>query len=109
MLAAGTHAEKAGSYVNAEGRLQYAGAALPPRDGALPGLDLFAILLDRPGPAESAAVLAELAEAAPAFAAAKGGVVPEFGVALDGEPSDRPEPPRFLDAWYVPMGAAKSR
>ena len=49
VLAGGTFAEKAGCYVNADGRLQYAEAALPPRDGALPDLDLFAILLGRPG------------------------------------------------------------
>ncbi|WP_337177445.1 molybdopterin-dependent oxidoreductase [Paludisphaera sp.] len=109
VLAAGTHAEKAGCYVNADGRLQYAAASLPPRDGSLPGLDIFAVLLDRPGPAVSGAVLAELAVAAPAFAAAKGGVVPDLGVDLGGEPRGGPEPPRFLDAWFVPMGAAKSR
>ena len=48
VLAGATFAEKAGCYVNADGRLQYAEAALPPRDGALPDLDLFAILLHRP-------------------------------------------------------------
>ena len=49
VLAGATFAEKAGCYVNADGRLQYSEAALPPRDGSLPDLDLFAILLDRPG------------------------------------------------------------
>ena len=48
VLAGATFAEKAGCYVNADGRLQYAEAALPPRDGSLPDLDLFAILLGRP-------------------------------------------------------------
>src|SRR5205807_1715667 len=49
VLAGATFAEKAGGYVNFQGRLQYAEAALPPRDGSLPDLDLFAILLGRPG------------------------------------------------------------
>ena len=40
-LAGATFAEKAGCYVNADGRLQYAEASLPPRDGSLPDLDLF--------------------------------------------------------------------
>jgi NADH-quinone oxidoreductase subunit G len=109
VLAAATFAEKAGCYVNVDGRLQYAAASLPPREGSLPGLDVFAVLLDRRGPADSGEVLAELAAEAPAFAAAKGGVVPEYGVALGGEPTEGPEKPRFVDAWYVPMGAAKSR
>jgi len=110
VLAGGTYAEKAGTYVNADGRLQYAGAALPPRDGSLPDLDLFAVLLDRPGgPARSSDVLAELAEAAPAFAAAKGGRLPEYGAPLGGAEGDQDGPPPFVDAWYAPMGAAKSR
>ena len=78
---AATFAEKAGCYVNADGRLQYSAAALPPRDGSLPDLDLLAILLNRPGgPVNSREVLAELAETVPAFAVAKGGKLPAFGV-----------------------------
>ena len=42
VLAGATFAEKAGSYVNADGRLQYSEAALPPRDGSLPDLDILA-------------------------------------------------------------------
>ena len=78
VLAGATFAEKAGCYVNADGRLQYSEAALPPRDGSLPDLDLFAILLNRPGggPVHSGEVLAELAEAVPAFAVATGGKLP---------------------------------
>ncbi len=37
VLAGATFAEKAGCYVNADGRLQYAEAALPPRDGVAAG------------------------------------------------------------------------
>ena len=49
VLAGATFAEKAGCYVNADGRLQYSAAALPPRDGSLPDLDLLAILLNQLG------------------------------------------------------------
>ena len=83
VLAGATFAEKAGSYVNAGGRLQYSEAALPPRDGSLPDLDLLAILLNRPGgPVKSSEVLAEMAETIPAFGVAKGGVLPRYGVVL---------------------------
>ena len=85
VLAGATFAEKAGCYVNADGRLQYAEAALPPRDGAMPDLDLLAILLGRgAGPISSHEILAELAEAVPAFAVAvdEGGKLPPFGVPL---------------------------
>ncbi|APW59755.1 molybdopterin-dependent oxidoreductase [Paludisphaera borealis] len=111
VLAGATFAEKAGSYVNADGRLQYSGAALPPRDGSLPDLDLFAILLNRPGgPVRSADVLAQVAASVPAFAAAGGGELPEMGVSLDAEArQSKAEPPAFVDAWYTPMGAARSR
>jgi NADH-quinone oxidoreductase subunit G len=111
VLAGATFAEKAGTYVNADGRLQYSGAALPPRDGSLPDLDLFGILLDRPGgPVRSSEVLAEVAESIPAFAAARGGSLPEMGVALDDTAGQaKTDPPAFVDAWYAPMGAARSR
>ena len=90
-LAGATFAEKAGCYVNADGRLQYSEAALPPRDGSLPDLDLLAILLHRPGggPVESSTVLAELAERIPAFAVAKGGKLPAHGVLLGGGAAGR--------------------
>jgi NADH-quinone oxidoreductase subunit G len=112
VLAGATFAEKAGSYVNADGRLQYAEAALPPRDGALPDLDLFAILLQRPGgPPRSGEVLAELAEAIPAFAAARGGNVPRLGCLLGAPPpaTAASQAPEFLDSWFVPQGAARWR
>jgi NADH-quinone oxidoreductase subunit G len=112
VLAGATFAEKAGCYVNADGRLQYAGASLPPRDGSLPDLDLFAILLNRPGgPVNSGEVLAELAEAAPAFAVAKGGKLPPFGAVI-GEPLPRDgstAPPSFTDSWFVAQGEARWR
>ena len=111
MLAGATFAEKAGSYVNADGRLQYSEAALPPRDGSLPDLDLLAILLNRPGgPVNSSEVLAELAETIPAFAVAKGGKLPVYGVVL-GQASApagrRRSPPSFTDTWFVAHGAAR--
>jgi NADH-quinone oxidoreductase subunit G len=112
VLAGATFAEKAGCYVNADGRLQYAGAALPPREGALPDLDLFAILLHRPGgPVRSGEVLAELALAIPAFAVAHGGTVPALGALLgSAAPADgAARAAAFTDSWYVPQGAARSR
>jgi NADH-quinone oxidoreductase subunit G len=86
VLAGATFAEKAGCYVNFQGRLQYSAAALPPREGSLPDLDLLSILVGRgAGPIRSADVLAELAATVPAFAPAAGGKVPAFGVRLGPE------------------------
>ena len=86
VLAGATFAEKAGCYVNADGRLQYAEAALPPRDGSLPDLDLFAILLGRgAGPIPSHAGPRRARRSRPAFAVAGGGKLPAFGILL-GEP-----------------------
>src|SRR4029453_9690604 len=83
VLAGGTFAEKAGCYVNADGRLQYSEASLPPRDGSLPDLDILAILMGRAGgPARSRDVLAELSGVIPAFSVADGGVIHEFGVPI---------------------------
>jgi NADH-quinone oxidoreductase subunit G len=110
VLAGATFAEKAGSYVNADGRLQYSEAALPPRDGALPDLDLFAILLGRSaGPVRSADVLAELAGQVPAFAAADGGRVPGFGVPLGRQEAVGAGAFPFTDAWYAPRGPKGDR
>jgi NADH-quinone oxidoreductase subunit G len=116
VLAGATFAEKAGCYVNADGRLQYAAASLPPRDGSLPDLDLLAILLNRPGggPVQSHDILAELAEVVPAFAVARGGKVPPFGVPLGESPKAPPidgtgAAPAFVDSWFVPQGAARFR
>jgi NADH-quinone oxidoreductase subunit G len=112
VLAGATFAEKAGCYVNADGRIQYAEAALPPRDGSLPDLDLFAILLRRPGgPVKSADVLAEVAQTIPAFAGVQGGVVPRYGLLLGESPASQEvsPPPVFNDAWFVAGGAARWR
>ena len=111
VLAGATFAEKAGCYVNADGRLQYAEASLPPRDGSLPDLDLFAILLGRvAGPVRSSDVLAEVATVIPAFAVAAGGRVAEFGVPLDESATvgARVAFP-FADAWTQPRGETGDR
>ena len=108
VLAGGTFAEKAGCYVNADGRLQYAEAALPPRDGSLPDLDIFAILMGRSGgPVRSRDVLADLAGAVPAFSVADGGILPEFGVLLstaetNGSVVAAGVGGRFDDPWQIP-------
>jgi NADH-quinone oxidoreductase subunit G len=105
VLAGATFAEKAGCYVNTDGRLQYSEAALPPRDGSLPDLDLFAILLGRgTGPISSRRILAELAGVVPAFSVAADGKVPAFGIPL-AEPGSGPpvaapsSAPAFSDPW----------
>jgi predicted molibdopterin-dependent oxidoreductase YjgC len=107
VLAGATFAEKAGSYVNADGRLQYAEGALPPRDGSLPDLDLFAILLGRgAGPISSREILAELAATVPAFAAAEGGTVPAFGISLEGaRAGSGADGIAFTDPWTKARGA----
>ncbi|GIW88165.1 MAG: hypothetical protein KatS3mg108_2489 [Isosphaeraceae bacterium] len=105
VLAAATFAEKAGCYVNAHDRLQYAQAILPPRDGSLPDLDIFAILANRgSAPIESHTILAELAQTIPAFAVAAGGHLPPFGIVL-GQPesADYTTIP-FADPWLAPRG-----
>ncbi len=114
VLAGATFAEKAGCYVNADGRLQYSEAALPPRDGSLPDLDLLAILLHRPGggPVASNTVLSELAERIPAFSAAKTGTLPPYGLPLgDSGPKDgrTASAPSFTDAWFLPHGVSRER
>ena len=113
VLAGATFAEKAGCYVNADGRLQYSEAALPPRDGSLPDLDLLAILLDRPGgPVTSSEVLAELAETIPAFAVAKeASCRPTASSWVKRRlESHRPRAPAgFTDAWFVAHGVARWR
>ncbi len=108
VLAGATFAEKAGCYVNADGRLQYAEASLPPRDGSLPDLDIFAVLMGRAGgPARSRDILAEVASTIPVFSAADGGVLPEFGVVI-GQTNGQAAPElvgaggRFDDPWQIP-------
>ena len=106
VLAGGTFAEKAGCYVNADGRLQYAEAALPPRDGSLPDLDILGILMGRAGgQVRSHDVLAELSGVIPVFSVADGGVIHEFGVPI-GAGESRAVPAgvggRFDDPWQVP-------
>ncbi len=106
VIAGATFAEKAGCYVNADSRLQYAEAALPPRDGSLPDLDIFAILLGRAAaPIRSGDVLAELAMTIPAFAAGKDGRLPAFGSPIDGAKKTATGGVPFQDAWSVNRGA----
>jgi NADH-quinone oxidoreductase subunit G len=103
VLAGATFAEKAGCYVNANGRLQYAEAALPPRDGSLPDLDLLSILTGRgAGPVRSSDVLKEAAETIPSFRVAAGGKVPEFGVPIGDAPVAAAATFPFADAWSQP-------
>ena len=106
VLAGATFAEKACCYVNADGRIQYSEAALPPRDGSLPDLDIFAILSGRGvGPVSSREVLKEVARVVPSFAAAEAGVVPEFGVVVGEALTVSADSLPFADAWTLPRGA----
>jgi NADH-quinone oxidoreductase subunit G len=83
VLGGATFAEKAGSYLNFQGRLQYSAAALPPRDGILPDLDILAVLRGgHAGPVRSREILAELAATVPEFSPARGGALPPFGIDL---------------------------
>lgn len=105
VLAGATFAEKAGCYVNADGRLQYAEASLPPREGSLPDLDLLAILIGRStGPVQSREILAELAGVVPGFSIAEGGQVAPFGAVL-GSAEPVGAGVSFRDAWMQPRGA----
>lgn len=102
VLAGATFAEKAGCYVNYQGRLQYSGAALPPRDGSLPDLDILAILTGKgAGPISSRTVLAELAATVPAFSVAGGGNVPPFGVILGHPSPSKSAPDIYRDPWLT--------
>jgi NADH-quinone oxidoreductase subunit G len=111
VLAGATFAEKAGCYVNYQGRLQYSEAALPPRDNSLPDLDLFAILSGKgSAPIHSRTILAEVARTIPAFSAAADGTVPEFGVLI----GDQPDPATvgafaYADPWLMPRGEKGDR
>lgn len=78
---AATFAEREGSYVNANDRLQSFRWAVRPPAGVLTEGLLAWRLLGRPGLFRAATVLAELAGEVPFFAAASGGV-PEHGVDL---------------------------
>ncbi len=112
VLAGATFAEKAGCYVNSDGRLQYAEATLPPRDGTLPDLDLLAILGSRPGmgPFSSRSVLEEVAGAIPAFALARGGILPEYGVKLGQDAQANGTPlASYEDPWMLPRGLKGDR
>jgi hypothetical protein len=106
VLASATFAEKAGCYVNSQGRIQYSGAVLPPREGSLPDLDLLSILLGRGvGPIRSREVLAEVARTVPAFAGAEDGTLPVFGLVLGQQPAASAQGGQvFVDPWLARRG-----
>ena len=114
VLAGATFAEKAGCYVNADGRLQYSEAALATAGRLASGPRSAGDSLESAGrgPVDSSTVLAELAERIPAFSVAKGGKLPAHGVVLgraDRRPTAAPVPPSFTDTWFLAHGAGRVR
>lgn len=94
-------AEKAGTYVNKNLRLQYFEPALPTRDGVLPLIDVLAVLrgVGR-APISSKSVLDEASRKIPSLAKAAGGLLPEFGLNLAGDDPVVTES-RFRDDWTL--------
>jgi NADH-quinone oxidoreductase subunit G len=111
VVSGATFAEKAGCYVNFQGRLQYSTAALPPRDGSLPDLDILAILAGGPtaGPVASRDVLREVAEAVPAFAGVASGNLPTFGHVLGAPADGHAAPFVYEEPWLVTAKARGDR
>jgi predicted molibdopterin-dependent oxidoreductase YjgC len=109
VLAGATFAEKAGCYVNRQGRLQYTSAPLPPRDGSMPDLDIIAVLANRgPGPISSRTVLTEAAGVIPELAPARSGDVPVVGIDLVNPHAPAPTAVPFADPWLAPRGRQKN-
>jgi NADH-quinone oxidoreductase subunit G len=81
-----THAEKAGTFVNVEGRVQHFAAAFPPPGEVLPGVEALADLAARFDPAWRGAtpesVFDRLAAAVPAFAGLSHQTLPATGAPL---------------------------
>ena len=101
VAAMASFAEKAGSYVNRDHRLQHFDAALPTREGVWTLLDILAILTGNGrAPILSRTVLAEASSKIPALAKAKGGIVPEFGLNLTGKDAPIPDA-GFKDDWTL--------
>ena len=101
VAAMASFAEKAGSYVNRDHRLQHFDAALPTREGVWTLLDILAILTGNGrAPILSRTILAEASSKIPALAKAKGGVVPEFGLNLTGKDAPIPDA-GFKDDWTL--------
>ena len=101
VAAMASFAEKAGSYVNRDYRLQHFDAALPTREGVWTLLDILAILTGNGrAPILSRTILAEASSKIPALAKAKGGVVPEFGLNLTGKDAPIPDA-GFKDDWTL--------
>ena len=114
VLAGATFAEKAGSYVNADGRLQYSEAALPPRDGSLPDLDMLAIFLHRPAAARSirATSWPSWPRRSPPSAPPREESCRRYGVSLGracAQAGRAAVPPSFTDTWFVAHGVARRR
>ena len=114
VLAGATFAEKAGCYVNADGRLQYSEAALPPRDGSLPDLDISGDPAASPGRAGRSR-----ARSWPSWPSGSRPSPPPRGASCPPTASRwasrrrrhgrAPASPSFTDTWFVAHGAARWR
>ncbi len=86
VLPAATHAERDGTFVNAQGRLQRFTAAFPPPGQVRSGLEILAELLSRFEPrwasVSAATAFDLLAEEQPAFDGLSWGTIPASGVLL---------------------------
>jgi NADH-quinone oxidoreductase subunit G len=102
-----THAEKTGSFVNVQGRVQRFTAAFPPPGLVRPGVDALADLLARFEHSASGIagltpekVFARLAETVPAFAGLE-----LAGLPATGAPLQTPQTPQAAAAAGAPAGA----
>lgn len=86
-LPTATHAERSGTYVNSQGRIQRFERAFPARGDVRDGVSLFSDLLGRFEPewsgAGDAAVFERMASAVPALGGLSFRSIPAFGSALD--------------------------
>lgn len=91
VLPAATHAERSGTYVNVQNRIQRFERAFPARGGVRDGVALFSDLLSRFEPewagADEAKVFERMAGAVPALSGLAFHSIPAFGIALEGEPT----------------------
>jgi NADH-quinone oxidoreductase subunit G len=94
-------AEKSGCYINASGRIQRFEAALPPREGVWPLLDMLAMISGfGPAPIRSQEILKIAAQTVAGLTPVADGVISEFGSNLNGQDAPIPDA-GFEDDWTL--------